>query len=52
MTKYRSGETLTLFLERVDYDKDELNEWKLAKFLFVTDSSTTTTLAKDIMIKT
>jgi hypothetical protein len=40
-----------IFLEPVDYDEDEQNEWKLAKFFFVTDSSTTTTLSKDIMIK-
>ncbi len=40
-----------LFLERVDYDKDERNEWKVAKFLFVTDSSTTMTLSKDLMMK-
>ena len=40
-----------LFLERVDYDKDERNEWKIAKFLFVTDSSTTMTLSKDLMMK-
>jgi hypothetical protein len=38
-------------LESVDYDEDEQNEWKLAKFFFVADSTTTLTLFNDVMTK-